>query len=45
MAEDPYLYPGTGVLRNSLEIGDSGELSQAEADIVGLGEILDRPGP
>jgi cell filamentation protein len=36
MAEDPYVYPGTGVLHNNLKIGDRQELSQAEADIVGL---------
>jgi fido (protein-threonine AMPylation protein) len=36
MAEDPYVYPGTGVLRNNLEIRDPRELSQAEADFVGL---------
>jgi fido (protein-threonine AMPylation protein) len=33
MADDPYVYPGTGVLRNNLEIRDPQELSQAEADI------------
>lgn len=36
MAEDPYVYPGTAALRNNLEIRDPQELSQAEADIVGL---------
>jgi fido (protein-threonine AMPylation protein) len=34
MAKDPYVYPGSGVLRNNLEIHDQQELSQAEADIV-----------
>lgn len=34
MAKDPYVYPGSGVLRNNLEIHDQRELSQAEADIV-----------
>jgi len=34
MAEDPYVYPGTGVLRNNLEIRDLAELAVAEADIV-----------
>ena len=34
MAKDPYVYPGSGVLRNNLEIHDHHELSQAEADIV-----------
>jgi cell filamentation protein len=34
MAEDPYVYPGTGVLRNSLGIRDLAELAVAEADIV-----------
>lgn len=36
MTEDPYVYSGTGVLRNNLEIRDPRELSQAEANIVGL---------
>jgi cell filamentation protein len=47
MAEDPYVYPGTGVLRNKLEIRDPGELSQAEADIVGLAlrALVDEPLP
>lgn len=34
MAEDPYVYPGTDVLRNNLEIHDPQELAIAEADIV-----------
>lgn len=34
MAKDPYVYPGSGVLRNNVEIHDQQELSQAEADIV-----------
>lgn len=34
MAKDPYVYPGTGVLRNNLAIHDQQELSRAEADIV-----------
>ena len=47
MAEDPYVYPGTGVLRNNLEIHDSRELSQAEADVVGLAlrALADEPLP
>jgi cell filamentation protein len=47
MAEDPYVYPGTGVLRNNLEIRDPGELSQAEANIVGLAlrALVDEPLP
>ena len=36
MADDPYVYPGTRVLRNNLELRDPPELSQAEADIAGL---------
>jgi len=32
MAKDPYVYPGSGVLRNNLEIHDQQELSRAEAD-------------
>lgn len=34
MAEDPYVYPGTRVLRNSLGIRDLAELAVAEADVV-----------
>ena len=34
MAADPYVCPGTNVLRNSLDIRDLQELSRAEADIV-----------
>lgn len=34
MAKDPYVYPGSGVLRNNLEIHDQQELARAEADIV-----------
>jgi cell filamentation protein len=47
MAEDPYVYPGTGTLRNNLELCDPGELSQAEADIVGLAlrALADEPLP
>jgi hypothetical protein len=47
MAEDPYVYPGTGVLRNYLEIHDSRELSQTEADVVGLAlrALADEPLP
>jgi len=47
MAEDPYVYPGTAVLRNNLEIHDPQELSQAEADIVGLAlrALADEPLP
>jgi cell filamentation protein len=36
VAEDPYVYPGTHVLRNNLGLRDPQELSQAEANIVGL---------
>jgi hypothetical protein len=32
MAEDPYVYPGTGTLRNNLEMRDPTELSQAEVN-------------
>jgi cell filamentation protein len=47
MAEDPYVYPGTAALRNNLEIRDPQELSQAEADIVGLSlrALTDEPLP
>jgi fido (protein-threonine AMPylation protein) len=47
MAEDPYVYPGTGTLRNNLEMRDPTELSQAEADIVGLAlrALVDEPLP
>ena len=45
MAEDPYVYPGTGVLRNSLEIRDLAELAVAEADIVrtALATLAEKP--
>lgn len=45
MAEDPYAYPGTGVLRNNLAIHDQQELSLAEADIVrtALAVLTSRP--
>jgi cell filamentation protein len=47
MAEDPYVYPGTGVLRNNLAIRDQQELSLAEADIVrtALAVLTSRPLP
>jgi cell filamentation protein len=47
MAEDPYVYPGTAVLRNSLEIHDPQELARAEADIVrtALAVMAGRPLP
>ncbi len=47
MAEDPYVYPGTGVLRNNLEIRDPRELLQVEADVVraGLAVLAGRPLP
>jgi cell filamentation protein len=47
MAQDPYVYPGTGTLRNNLEMRDPTELSQAEADIVGLAlrALVDEPLP
>jgi fido (protein-threonine AMPylation protein) len=45
MVEDPYVYPGTGVLRNNLEIRDPQELAEAEADIVRavLATLADEP--
>jgi cell filamentation protein len=47
MAEDPYVYPGTGVLRNNLEIHDPRELAEAEADLVrsALATLADEPLP
>jgi cell filamentation protein len=47
MAEDPYVYPGTGVLRNTLEIRDLTELAVAEADIAraALAILADEPLP
>jgi cell filamentation protein len=47
MAKDPYVYPGTGVLRNNLAIHDQQELSQAEADMVrtALAVLTGRPLP
>jgi cell filamentation protein len=45
MAKDPYVYPGTGVLRNNLEIRDLAELAVAEADIVrtALATLAEKP--
>jgi cell filamentation protein len=45
MAQDPYVYPGTGVLRNTLEIRDLAELAVAEADIVrtALATLAEKP--
>lgn len=34
MADDPYVYPGTRILRNTLEIRDAERLSRTEADVV-----------
>jgi cell filamentation protein len=47
MPQDPYVYPGTGVLRNNLEIRDPRELARAEADIVraALAVVAGRPLP
>jgi cell filamentation protein len=47
MAKDPYVCPGTGVLRNNLAIHDQQELSLAEADIVrtALAVLTSRPLP
>jgi cell filamentation protein len=47
MTEDPYLYPGTSVLQNNLEILDPRELARAEADIVrsALATLTDEPLP
>jgi cell filamentation protein len=47
MAQDPYVYPGTGVLCNNLEIRDPRQLSQAEANIAGLAlrALADEPLP
>jgi cell filamentation protein len=47
MAQDPYVYPGTGVLRNNLDIRDPRELAVAEADIVraALATLADEPLP
>jgi cell filamentation protein len=40
VADDPYVYPGTRVLRNNLELRDPQELSQAEANIAGLALVV-----
>ena len=34
-ADDPYVYPGTSVLRNKLNIHDAGRLGRAEDDLAG----------
>jgi cell filamentation protein len=47
MAEDPYVYPGTNVLTNNLEIRHPRQLAVAEADIVrvSLAALDDEPLP
>jgi fido (protein-threonine AMPylation protein) len=35
LAYDPYVYPGTNVLKNTYGIRDQKELDRVEADIVG----------
>ncbi len=35
-ADDPYVYPGTSVLRNKLNIHDAGRLGRAEDDLAGV---------
>jgi cell filamentation protein len=47
MAEDPYVYPGTDVLINNLQIRDPRQLAVAEADIatVALATLTDEPLP
>ncbi|HEY5342900.1 MAG TPA: hypothetical protein VIJ66_04495 [Solirubrobacteraceae bacterium] len=47
MTEDPYVYPGTDVLINSLDIRDPWQLAVAEADIatVALATLTDEPLP
>jgi cell filamentation protein len=47
MAEDPYVYPGSDVLINNLEIRDPRQLSVAEADIttVALATLAGEPLP
>lgn len=44
---DPYVYPGTGVLKNILDIRDRKRLDDAEADYVSLRlrELAERPLP
>lgn len=46
-ASDPYLFPGTGVLRNKLGITDERELGKAEGDLSSARtvELLREPGP
>lgn len=34
MSSDPYVYPGTGVLRNRLGIRDAAELARVESKLV-----------
>jgi cell filamentation protein len=38
MAEDPYCYPGTTVLRNKFGIRDQAELTKVEGDVVGTSD-------
>ena len=35
-SDDPYVYPGTSVLRNKLNIRDAGRLGRAEDDLAGV---------
>src|ERR1700735_1382617 len=34
VSADPYIYPGTNILRNKLDIHDAGELEQMEGAVV-----------
>lgn len=36
MSDDPYVYPGTDVLRNTRDIRDGTELQRVEADLVSV---------
>ena len=45
MAGDPYVYPGTEVLRNKLDLRDADELANAEADLTKIraAQLADQP--
>ncbi len=47
MAEDPYVYPGTSVLRNRLDVRDGEELARREAiaTALRLAQLRERPVP
>jgi len=41
--KDPYVYEGTNVLKNKLDIKDEATLEKAESDFVGLATLSCKP--